>query len=285
MKRQIIFLLAFLLSFTLAANSSARIDSEISSDFKSADHPLDIAVSLDGKFIFVLSKGQVTIFERNGKIKETIVVDKTMNHISVSGLAMAGLDEKIYLSSQSSKKIQEISYAFVVHIDIKGSPFLGAPEAPVEIVVFSDFQCPHCSRMGPLFEQILEANPETVKIVHKDFPIRGHKNARPAAIAAQAAHEQGKFWEFHDELYKNMRNLSPKKFTEIAAQLGLDPDKFKKDQESPIISQRITKDQQDAKLAGIHGTPTLFVNGRQVKHRDFTSIQKMIDEELNRDKK
>jgi protein-disulfide isomerase len=285
MKQKAIFLLAFLLSVTFAGNASARIDFEITSNFNTTENPLDIASSLDGKFIFVLSKGQVAIYNKNGKLKETIAVDKAMNRISVSGLAMAGLDDKIYLSSENTKKIQEISYTFVVHIDTTGSPFLGTAAAPVEVVVFSDFQCPHCSRLGPLFEQILEANPETVKIVHKDFPLRGHKKARPAAVAAQAAHEQGKFWEFHDELYKNMRDLTPKKFTEIATKLDLDLEKFKKDQTSPAISQRIAKDQRDASQAGVHGTPSLFVNGRRVKNRNFITIQKMITEELNRVKK
>ena len=285
MKLQTFFLLAFLFSITFAPNAFARIDFEINSDFKAAEDPLDIASALDGKFIFVLSKGQVAIYENNGKLNEIIPVDKSMDHISVSGLALAGLEEKIYLSSESTRAIQEITYSFVVHIDTQGSPFLGSPNAPVEIVVFSEFQCPHCSRLGQLFEQILEANPETVKIIHKDFPLRGHKNARPAAIAAQAAHEQGKFWDFHDELYKTMRNLSPEKFTEIATKLGLDMDKFKKDLKSSTISQRIAKDQQDAIQAGVRGTPSLFVNGRKVKDRSFINIQKMINEELNRDKK
>ena len=283
MKQRTVFLFAFLLSLAFAGNVAAEIDFEVTSDFKIAEKPLDIASSLDGKFIFVLNRGMVTIYQRNGKLKDTIAVDKSMNRISVSGLAMAGLDDKIYLSSESGKRVQEISYTFVVNIDTAGSPFLGAADGKVEVVVFTDFQCPHCSRLGPLFEQILEANPDTVKVVHKDFPLRGHKKAMPAAIAAQAAHEQGKFWEFHDEVYKNMRDLSPKKFNEIAEKLGLDLEKFKKDQASPAIRQRIAKDKRDAAAAGVRGTPTLFVNGRRVKDRSFINIQKMISEELNKD--
>ncbi len=285
MKQGTPLLLAFILSFTLAANAAARVDVEISSAFKTTETPLDIASSLDGKLIFVLSTGRVAIYERNGQLKDIIAVAKEMDHISVSGLAMAGLEDKIFLSSGKTGEVQEISYTFVVRIDTTGSPFLGAPEAPVEIVVFSEFQCPHCSRLDSLFEQIIEANPETVKIVHKDFPLRGHQMAMPAAIAAQAAHEQGKFWDYNDELYKNMRKLSPEKFTEIATSLGLDLEKFKKDQTSPTVSQKIAKDQQDAAKAGVRGTPTLFVNGRLIKDRNFISMQKMINEELNSGKK
>ncbi len=282
MKRLIIFLTGTFLFFSFITSSVAEIDWEISSDFKTDSAPLDMASSLDGKLIFTLTKGKVHIHSNDGKLKGTIEVNPDMDNISVSGLALAGIETKIYLSSTKSRTVQEISYAFIVQINTKNSPFLGKEDAQVEIVVFSEFQCPHCSRLGPLFEQILENNPETVKIAYKNFPIRGHNNAKPAAQAALAAHEQGKFWEYHDELYANMHQLSAKKYLEIAENLGLDLEKFKKDQASPAVIKHLQMDLQDAQQAGVRGTPTIFINGRKLKQRNLVSVQKLIDEELER---
>ena len=282
MKRLIIFFAGTFLFFSFVTSSVAEIDWNISSDFKTDSTPLDLASSLDGKLIFTLTKGKVNIYSNDGKLKGTIEVNPDMDNISVSGLALAGIEAKIYLSSTKSKTVQEISYSFVVQINTKNSPFLGKEDAQVEVVVFSEFQCPHCSRLGPLFEQTLENNPETVKIVYKNFPIRGHNNARPAALAALAAHEQGKFWGYHDELYANMSQLGPKKYQEIAETLELDLEKFKKDQTSPEVTKQLERDLQDAKQAGVRGTPTIFINGRKLKDRNIVSVQKLIDAELDR---
>ncbi|MCD6389346.1 MAG: thioredoxin domain-containing protein [Desulfobulbaceae bacterium] len=282
MKRLIIFFAGTFLFFSFVTSSVAEIDWNISSDFKTDSTPLDLASSLDGKLIFTLSKGKVHIHSNDGKLKGTIEVNPDMDNISVSGLSLAGIEAKIYLSSTKSRTVQEISYSFVVQINTKNSPFLGKEDAQVEVVVFSEFQCPHCSRLGPLFEETLANNPETVKIVYKNFPIRGHNNAKPAALAALAAHEQGKFWEYHDELYANMRQLGPKKYQEIAETLKLDLEKFKKDQTSPEVKKQLERDLQDAKQAGVRGTPTIFINGRKLKDRNIVSVQKLIDAELDR---
>ena len=282
MKRLIIFFAGTFLFFSFVTSSVAEIDWNISSDFKTDSTPLDLASSLDGKLIFTLTKGKINIHSNDGKLKGTIEVNPDMDNISVSGLALAGIEAKIYLSSTKSRTVQEISYSFVVQINTKNSPFLGKEDAQVEVVVFSEFQCPHCSRLGPLFEETLANNPETVKIVYKNFPIRGHNNARPAALAALAAHEQGKFWEYHDELYANMPQLGPKKYQEIAETLELDLEKFKKDQTSPEVTKQLERDLQDAKQAGVRGTPTIFINGRKLKDRNIVSVQKLIDAELDR---
>ena len=283
MKRLIIFFAGTFLFFSIATSSVAdEIDWEVSSDFKTDSAPLDLASSLNGKWIFTLTKGKVHIHSRDGKLKGTIPVNQDMDNISVSGLTLAGIEDKIYLSSKKSRTVQEISYSFIVQINTKNSPFLGKENALVEVVVFSEFQCPHCSRLGPLFEQILENNPETVKIVYKNFPLRGHQNARPAALAALAAHEQGKFWEYHDELYANMRQLGAEKYLEIAEKQELDLEKFKKDQGVAEVIKQLERDLQDAKQAGVRGTPTIFINGRKLKERNIVSAQKLIDEELER---
>jgi len=132
----------------------------------------------------------------------------------------------------------------------------------------------------PLLEQVLENNPDTVKIALKNMPLRFHKFAGPSALAALAAAEQGKFWEFHDELFAISPKLDPAAITKIAKKLGLDMDKFAKDTASPAIRQKLAKDLYDAQEAGVTGTPTIFINGIRLKTRTLPAIQQIIDDEL-----
>jgi len=131
----------------------------------------------------------------------------------------------------------------------------------------------------PLLEQVLEHNPDTVKIVLKNMPLNFHKLAAPAALAALAAGNQGKFWEFHDELFATPK-LNKNSFDTIAKKLELDLEKFNKDIASPAVQQQLAKDLHDAKEAGVTGTPTIFVNGVKLKRRELPAFQKLIDEAL-----
>ena len=139
--------------------------------------------------------------------------------------------------------------------------------------------------MMPLFEQVLDKYPDSVKVVYKHYPLSFHKQALPAALAAMAAAEQGRFWEYHDELFLNQDSLSNEKYLEIARGLGLDLKKFSLDMMRPSLRKKIEEDIADAQKAGATGTPAIFVNGRQVKKRDFTAISKLIDNELAQDQK
>lgn len=132
----------------------------------------------------------------------------------------------------------------------------------------------------PLFEQVLDKYPDSVKVVFKHYPLSFHKQAHPAALASMAAAQQGKFWEYHDELFINQKSLAKEKYLEIAENLGLDLKKFTLDMMRPSLSQKIEQDVAEAKKAGVTGTPTIFVNGRKVKNRNIAAISKLIDEEL-----
>ncbi len=131
----------------------------------------------------------------------------------------------------------------------------------------------------PLFEQVLDKYPESVKIIFKHYPLPFHKQALPAALASMAAGEQGKFWEYHDELFLHQSSLSSNKYLEIAQNMGLDLKKFSLDMMRPSIRKKIEQDISDAKKAGVTGTPTIFVNGRKLKKRGFGAISKLIDNE------
>ncbi len=115
------------------------------------------------------------------------------------------------------------------------------------------------------------------------MPLQFHKFADPAARAALAANEQGKYWEFHDELFAT-KKLSNKAIEDIATKLGLDIAKWKTAMNSPVARQRVNVDLQDAQKAGVTGTPTIFINGRLLKNRNIQGFQQIINEELNKKK-
>ena len=126
---------------------------------------------------------------------------------------------------------------------------------------------------------MLEKNPNTVKLVFKNFPIQRHRFSTQAALAALAAHDQGKFWAYHDRLFENFDKLDEGKFLEIARQLGLDERKFKKKMKDPQVLAKVQRDSADGKRAGVRGTPTIFINGRLLKNRTFGGFQAAIDKE------
>jgi protein-disulfide isomerase len=133
----------------------------------------------------------------------------------------------------------------------------------------------------PLLEQVLNKNKETVKIVFKNLPLQNHAMARPAALAALAANEQGKFWEFHDMLFAQ-KNITPDSIVNIAERLGLDMEKFKNDGTSFKILSHLAKDMEEAKNLGVTGTPTIYINGRKLRERSPQGFQSLIDEELRK---
>jgi protein-disulfide isomerase len=134
----------------------------------------------------------------------------------------------------------------------------------------------------PLLEQVLEKYPHDVKIVFKNFPLRSHKFALKAAIAALAAGSQGKFWEFHDRLFQNYSQLNERKIHEIALELGLDQAKFESDRNDPKIKDKIRQDVRDGLQAGVRSTPTVFINGKRLKNRSLPRFQEAIDKALQK---
>lgn len=127
---------------------------------------------------------------------------------------------------------------------------------------------------------MLEKNPKTVKIVFKNFPIRSHKFAVQAAVAALAADRQGKFWDFHDELFKQYNKLNEEKVQEIATKLKLDKAQFEKDRKDPLLLEQIKYDYNEGIQIGINSVPSVFVNGRKLKDRSLKGFQTLIDKEL-----
>jgi protein-disulfide isomerase len=167
-------------------------------------------------------------------------------------------------------------------IDLKDTPVRGDPGAPISIVEFSDFQCPHCKHVQPVLKQLEEEYPQ-VKIYFKNFPItRAHPYAQVAAQAALAAGKQGKFWQFHDKLFGgDQEKESPSDLERYARELKLDIPRWKKDMEA--AGDRVNHDRSDGEKAGVDATPSLYINGR--KYHGAPTVEDLkdwIDEELNR---
>ena len=124
---------------------------------------------------------------------------------------------------------------------------------------------------------------DDVQIVWKHLPLKMHKQAPAAHAAAEAAHKQGSFWEMHDLLFANQRELNAEKFYEHAEKLGLDVERFKTDYLSEAVKKRVDADTQEAARLGVTGTPGFFINGRFLSGaKPFEDFKKMIDEELAR---
>ena len=134
----------------------------------------------------------------------------------------------------------------------------------------------------PLLEQVLTKYPEEVKLVFKNFPLRNHKFARKAAMAALAANRQGKFWEFHDLLFNNFNRLSDQKIQEIVRQLSLNEVQFEKHMKDPKILARISQDIRDGTKVGVRGSPTIFINGRLLRRRSLEEFRVIIEKELEK---
>jgi len=242
--------------------------------------PLDVGISADGQWIFILTPGQVLVYSpAEDTVTHRIPVDKAFDR-----LTLFARDNSLILSSSSEKRIEIIQLEMVQEISTAGLAHKGPQEAPVTIAVFNDYQCPYCSRLLPLLQQVLDKNPDDVKLVFKNFPLAMHKSAKQAAAAALAANEQGKFWEFHETLFENYRTLNDAKIQEIAEGLGLDIEKFNKDTNSQAIQELIVRDMRNGQQAGVRGTPTIFVNGKLLKNRSLQGFQEMIDAELNKGK-
>jgi protein-disulfide isomerase len=138
----------------------------------------------------------------------------------------------------------------------------------------------------PLLEQVLEKNPETVKVVFKNFPIRSHRFAMQAARTAMAAGRIGKFWEVHDRLFQNYRALNASKVSQILLELEIDEAALKAHIDDPAIQIKIQQDLQAGLQMGVRGTPTVFINGKLFKgQRSPEGFQQVVDAELAGSKK
>ena len=163
-------------------------------------------------------------------------------------------------------------------VPVGESPYKGPKDAPITIVEFQDFQCPFSKRSQSTVKQLMDAYPDQIKLVFKNFPLGFHKQAAIAAEAALAAGAQGKFWEMHDKNFSNPKQLSIDKLKTYAQELNLDMNKFNDDLDSHRFKKEVDEDMKLARGVGVRGTPTFFINGKKlVGAKPLAEFQKIID--------
>jgi protein-disulfide isomerase len=150
----------------------------------------------------------------------------------------------------------------VKNIDVRDSPSKGAPNAPVVIVEFADFECPACADKRTLLDKLVEEHAGKVRLVFKHFPLSMHPNAEKAARAGWAAHKQGKFWQLHPLLFDNQADLSQPSVEKLAQKVGIDLARFRQDRDSEAAADAVSRDRKQGEGLNIQSTPSLFINGR-----------------------
>ncbi|MGI0076275.1 MAG: DsbA family protein [Nitrosopumilaceae archaeon] len=185
----------------------------------------------------------------------------------------------------------------IISVSLDDDPVKGDPNAPITMIEFSDFECPFCARFFTTTLPLIEKNYiETgkVKFVYRDFPLTDiHQNALPAAMAAECANEQGKFWELHDKIFENQKQWEGpdvqngvRTFEQFAAELGLDTDKFNSCLESGKYLEEVQKDLNDGASYGVTGTPGFFIGNEKIGYgmvsgaQPYSAFQQVLDQLL-----
>lgn len=164
---------------------------------------------------------------------------------------------------------------------------LGPANAPVHLEEFGDFECPPCGMFHPILEQMHEEFGNRLRITFREFPLANHQHANAAASAAEAAGIQGKFWEMHDLLYEHQNDWKTQFdvrpiFERYAKEAGVDVERYKRDVGGDLVAQRIFQDGRRGHSLGVKGTPTVFINGREVPFENLPAdkLRQVIQKEL-----
>ena len=214
-----------------------KVDLLITSASLDVEEEYTSYITLDGKLLFPTV---VDLTELEGTVEETVeeaeeeVVEETADTIDLSGLDLS--DE-----------------------NVKGST-----DAPVTMIVFSDFECPFCARAYETFVEVEETYGDSLQIIFKNYPLSFHQYAQKAAEAGECANDQGMFWEMHDMMFENAGALTVDDLKSYASAIGLDTDTFNACLDSDEKADEVTADMNEGIALGISGTPTFIINGEML---------------------
>nr|WP_321467527.1 thioredoxin domain-containing protein [uncultured Desulfobulbus sp.] len=279
MLKKIVLSAAMLLPLATSAlaaptsNSAGNLNWSVDVTWPIPAKPVDLTQSLDNKRVFILGDdAKVYIFAPNGRPLGVMPVAPGVRAIDISARG-----DILFLADAQAKTYSAVDISFNQDIDVSGAPVRGKIDAPVTLILFSDFECPWCGRLEPALTQLLAQNQDKLRIVFKHMPLPMHPYAESAALASIAAQRQGKFWEMHDALFQ-VKDWTDTVVEETAKHIGLNMEKFHADLVSPEVQAQLNKDATDAQTADITATPSLFINTRPVRDRSLAGMQKMVDE-------
>ena len=278
MKSVIFFIITLTIFLTPVVGSGADVEWNLQQSINIESAPLDAFLDGKSKNLYILNeKKEIVVYTLDGKVKGRFSAGE-----DVEKIMPGSRPDEILLSRPQAGTIDVIDLDFIRNIPVDGSPVRGREDAPVTIAVFSDFQCRYCSQLTPLLDSVLSRHPNDVKIVFKNFPIRSHRFAIPAAKAALAANKFGKFWEMHDLLFKSFSSLNDEVIKGIVKKLGLDTDEFQKALNDPTLEDQIKRDVQEGMKAEVRGTPTVFIGGRTLRVRSPKGFDDAIAKALEK---
>jgi protein-disulfide isomerase len=237
--------------------------------------------------ILPVGDDEIEVFYKSNKARIPMDLDKVREEIRgyLHNEKIKAQKALFFKSLRSKAKV--VTYlkpppVFRSVLSVAGEPFKGSEKAPVTIVKFEDFQCPFCKQVQPTFNELLSRYNGKVRLVHKDLPLESlHPQARQAAEAARCAYEQGKFWEYHDKLYANSPKASADNLKSYAKEVGLNVDSFDGCFASGKYKAVVQTDLNEGTQLGLSGTPTFFINGREISgNQPLEAFEAIIDEEL-----
>lgn len=279
--------------------------------------PTDMVATINGKAVTAREFEDLAAIElREGRADlGDIITDDLTETIRTALVAdeakAAGIDAGAFIAREITNKMKEFSDSerltledalakrlfskYLVKILYKApeppvevvsaddDPAIGPVNAPVTVIMFSDFQCSACAATHPMLKQALSRFGSKVRFVVRDFPLEAvHGHGFDAARAAGAANAQGKFFEYIELLYKHQKELDAGSLKRYAEQLGLNAAQFEIDFSSERIAAEVRKDMSAGEALGISGTPTIFVNGRRVRNISVEAITSMIETALSK---
>jgi len=237
--------------------------------------------------ILPVGDDEIDVFYKLNKARMAVDLDKARERIRDYLRDQKTEAQKALFFKSLRSKAKVVTYLkpppiFRAEVSIAGEPFKGSEKARVTIVKFEDFHCPFCKQAQPTFNELLSRYNGQVRLVHKDLPLDSlHPRARQAAEAARCAYEQGKFWEYHDKLYANSPKASADDLKSYAKEVGLNVDSFDRCFASGKYKEVVQQDLNEGAQLGLTGTPTIFINGREIPgNQPLKAFEAIIDEEL-----
>ncbi|WP_373500388.1 thioredoxin domain-containing protein [Desulfococcus sp.] len=270
---QILMVSVVMLTSLALSRANAEIELNVLQTFKLDAKPMDVAISLNGMRVFALTEnGYLLIYSPDGRLQEKVRVGEGTDSIKATPR-----EDMLLIGNSKEQTLKVILLDLIQTIDSSGLPSKGPADAPFEVVVFSDFECPSCAELSSVLDQVMTEYPERIKVVFMNFPLRSHRFSRAASAAALAAGRQNRFWEFHDALFDNYNRLSLQKINEIARELKLDEARLTREMSHPEVMTALNRDASEAARLGVSGTPTVFVNGRIFRDHSMKSFQTLLE--------